>query len=401
MKVKPLPQENMQHYIFRIGQLKDIGSIDESWNDIADIINKHYIKNELCYKKGKTYANIYSQVKNFYDAGVFNDYNQNELEELKKERIKIQTLNIEKNRINRNIARQELFYEQIGSAVSSLPLPSFSPLKEYQEIDSKNEYLLTLSDIHYGEKFELFRNEYSPEAFQERLEILCTDIISFIKKHNISKLHIVSLGDIIQGMIRISDLKINDSAVVKSVVEISRLIAQFLNELSEFSEIEYYHVTSSNHSQIRPLGTKANEIMDEDLEYVIGNYIKDLLKNNKRINVHLPEYGEDFIRIPISGYNIIAAHGHQFKKNLNTALTDLSYAIEEEVDYLILGHFHHTEIKHEYASCCHDKETILCPSFVGTDPYSKSIFKTGKGSVLILGFNDIYGHTETYKIMVE
>ena len=60
-------------------------------------------------------------------------------------------------------------------------------------------------------------------------------------------------------MIRLSDIKMNDIPVVDSVVEISRLLATFLNELSKYTKIQYRHIMSSNHSQNRYLGTKASE----------------------------------------------------------------------------------------------------------------------------------------------
>lgn len=400
MILKPLPGENMQSFIFRAGQLKDKGLLSASWNEIAVIINNNFVKNELSYKKGKTYANIYAQVKNFYDAGVFNDCSNDELEEIKKERIKLQTLNIEKSRIDRHKARQELYYEQIGAACSSLPFPDFAPLKEKNCDDFDKEYLLTLADIHYGANFKIGDLEYSKENVKERLELVVYYLYNFVQNQRINKIHIVSLGDLLQGIIRISDLKINDSEVVKSTVEISRLIASFLVELSEFVQVEYYHVTRSNHTQIRVLGSKANELMDEDLEYVIGNYIQDLCSGNERITVHLPEDNDSFISIPILGYTIFAAHGHQIK-NLDNALKDLSSIKNCSVDYLILGHYHRRLIEHGWAGCCHDTEVIVCPSFMGTDPNANRIMKTGHGSVLLIGFDSIYGHTETYKIILD
>lgn len=197
MELKPLPQENMQSYIFRIGQLKDVGTISESWNEIADIINKYFVNEPLSYKKGKTYANIYAQVKNFYDAGVF-DSNEEKLEELKKEKVKIQTLNMERNRIDRNLARQELYYEQVGAACSSLPFPDYAPLKEYIGETSEKKYLLTLSDIHYGAVFQCGSKEYSPEIVRDNLEYLTSRLITFITDHKIDTLYIVSLGDLLQ-----------------------------------------------------------------------------------------------------------------------------------------------------------------------------------------------------------
>ena len=153
MEIVRLPNENEEKFIFRIGQLKDQGLISESWDEIADIINTEFKKDWTQYKKGKTYAKIYSEVRNFYNAGVFNSENTDvqKLQELKesirKEKAKLQTLNIERNRIDRASARQELYYEYVGSVCDALPLPEFEPLF----VRERNvEYLAEISDIHYG-----------------------------------------------------------------------------------------------------------------------------------------------------------------------------------------------------------------------------------------------------------
>ena len=50
------------------------------------------------------------------------------------------------------------------------------------------------------------------------------------------------------------------------------------------------------------------------MERVIGNYIKDLLSNNPRVEVVLSE--RDYDTFEICGQNIISLHGHQVK-NIN------------------------------------------------------------------------------------
>ena len=230
------------------------------------------------------------------------------------------------------------------------------------------------------------------------MEYITSRLISFVEEKSLSRLHIVSLGDMLQGLLRVNDLRINDSTVVKSCVEVSRLIALMLNTLSEYTNVEYYHVPSANHTQIRPLGSKANELMDEDLEYLIGNYIKDLCSMNKRINVHLAEEGKQYIQIDIMGFTIIAMHGHQIK-NIETSIRDLSMLYSGFIDYVILGHYHSGKQLTSYEGVCHDCEVLVAPSFVGSDPYSDSILKGSKAASCIYGIDYISGQDETYKII--
>lgn len=318
--------------------------------------------------------------------------------DMRKERMKLQTANIERNRVDRNESRQEMYYEYVGNVCTALPLPEFQTLY-YDSEGNEIEYLMPLADIHYGAKFKSENNDYSTEIAKERFENLSGYVIDFIQKHKITRLHIVSLGDLVQGILRVSDLKINDSTVVKATVEISRLIALFLRDLSVYTNIEYYHTPSANHTQIRPLGTKASELADEDLEYIIGNYIKDLCSDNERISVHLADEGKQYIEIPIMGNEVIAMHGHQLK-NIENSIRDLSMMRRSFIDYLLLGHFHSGKEIPSFEGCCNDTEILVSPSFVGSDPYSDSIMKGSKAAIKIYGFDSTYGHTETYKFIL-
>lgn len=322
------------------------------------------------------------------------------IQELRKERIKLQTANIERSRLDRSESRQEMYYEYVGNVVKTLPVPQFSPIQiREDDISDNRNYVLAITDVHYGATFKSENNEYSKDIAMERFDYLLTEMLNFIKCHNLSNIKVAMLGDSLQGLIHLTDLKINDSSVVKSSVEISHIIANFLNSLSQYVNVEYYHVPSANHTQTRGLGTRPNELMDEDLEYLIGNYIKDLLKNNERVKVTLAEENKQYVIIPVDGYDIVAMHGHQIK-NIETAIKDLSMVRREFVEYLLLGHFHAGKSITCNEGCCNDAEVLVSSSFVGSDPYSDSLFKGSKAACMIYGFNELYGHVETHKIIL-
>lgn len=391
-----LPNETDEALILRVCRDKDfIGS----WDDVAVVLNRLLGANY----RPNTYRNNFQSYNKFRQVDLEKSESslleeiKEQRRELEKEKIQIQTANIERNRIDRAESRHKMYYQYVGTAIQSLPMPDFRPL--YSDFENKVEYLVTLADVHYGANFKSENNEYSPTIAKERFEYLSARIISFVQSHKLRRIHIVSLGDLVQGVLRVSDLKINDSSVVKAVVEISRLVALFLNEISAYVMVEYYHSPTANHTQIRPLGTKASEIADEDLEYVIGNYIKDLCANNDRITVHLADEGKQHIEIPIFDYEIVAMHGHQIK-NIETSVRDMSMLKRTFIDYLILGHFHNGKEIPSFESSCYDTEVLVSPSFIGSDPYSDSIMKGAKASVKIYGFDEIYGHTETHKIIL-
>lgn len=317
--------------------------------------------------------------------------------DIRKERIKLQTANIERGRVDRSESRQEMYYEYVGKVIDTLPIPEFQPIIGEERYDIN--YLVGLADVHYGASYKSINNEYSPQIVKERFEYLTGRLIDFIQEKKIQKLTIVSLGDLIQGVLRLSDLKINDSSIVKSTVEICRLIAIMLNKLSAYTNILYYHTPSANHTQVRVLNAKANELADEDLEFLMGNYIHDLCANNDRIVVKLANDGEDFIEVYIPGNEIIAMHGHQIK-NVENAIRDISMLHKKFYDTVILGHYHNGKEIPSNEGILGDAEVLISPSFVGSDPYSDKLCKGSKACVKIYGFDRLYGHTETYKIIL-
>lgn len=390
--------ETDEQLIYRVCSLKDtIGT----WQQVADIINSLTNNNydESVYrKKYQSFNTIMNANQDkFVDAQTQLDDIEEQKEILRKERIKLQTVNIERNRIDRQEARRELWYEQIGQYIKTLDAPKLENIKIRR---TNVKYIQSLADIHYGANFKSANNEYSREIVKRRFEILKSKTIDFIKDKGIETLYVVDLGDEIQGILRSNDLNINDTTVVKCVVEVSRLIAEYLNDLSAYCNVKFYDIVYANHTQTRYLGTKANEMMYEDLGYVIGNYIKDILSNNKRIEVILPREDDLYLDIDdIFGYNIVALHGHQIK-NIDSVLKDLTMQRRKLYDYALLGHYHSNSTVSCGESYCNDCEVLIAPSICGSDPYSDSIFKGSKSASVIWGFDEVFGHTETYKIVL-
>lgn len=389
--------ETDEELIYRICSNKDkIGS----WQDVADILNG-LLGTEFTESKFRKQFQAFEKMleanrEKFIDGDSYSKEIDLKFEALRKERIKLQTANVERGRVDRGESRQHMYYEFIGAIKDTIPLPNFKPTNVY--IGDK-EYICCISDIHFGANFRSENNEYSIEICQDRFELLLSHLIEFIDEKKLSKINILELGDTIQGILRISDLKINETTVSKATVQVSKLIAKFLNDLSKYCYVDYYHVPFANHTQTRNLGTKVGELADEDAEYVISHYIEDLCSNNERINVALAEEGKQYIRVPIQGNEIIAMHGHTIK-NIESSIKDLSMMRREFIDYLFLGHFHGNKEMNGNEGCCNDTEVIVCPSFIGSDPYSDSLMKGSKSSVKIYGFDELYGHTETYKLIL-
>lgn len=376
--------------------------LDMTWEDLAEVFNSELREEDETYNSS-AYRKPYQQAKVYYedvfskmvDEG-YSKQIQEKTRELQKERQKLNATKIEYNRDLRHESRFELYYENIKDAITTLPLPEFYPI--YSDLETQKEYVLGIADIHAGAKFESENNNYSLDECRRRFEVLLGEVIDFVKDKSLSKIKIIELGDTVQGLLRLSDLRLNETSVVEATVFISRVIAQFLNDLSAYCYIDYFHVPTANHSQTRNLGSRASELATEDVEYVISNYIKDLTSNNERITVTLNS-GKEYIKIPILDFECIAMHGHQIK-NIDNALKDLSHLHRTFYDFCFFAHYHVGRELPVGETLLNDTEVIVCPSFIGSDPYSDSLLKGTKSACKIYGFDDYRGLTETYKFVL-
>ena len=336
------------------------------------------------------------QIENIEDDSILKELDLKK-QELQKERIKLQTTKVEYNRNLRHESRFELFYDNIKDIIESLPVPEYrfypTPLDTHD-----TEYILAVSDIHYGSKFDGINNSYSRDICKQRFELLYQEMIHKIEFQDISHLKVLNLADTIQGLIHISDLQLNEIPVVESVVEVSRLIANFLNELSAYTTIEYYHVPSANHSQPRSLATKPNELATEDMEKIIINYIYDLLKNNERITVY-KDYERDYVSFDIFNTKCIGLHGHQIR-SVDTVLKDLSILHRKWYDICFLGHRHTSKEITVGEGLINNTEVLMSPSFIGSCPYADKLMVGSKAMCKLYEFNEKHGHVGTQNIVL-
>lgn len=113
-------------------EINDMNDMD--WSEIKDKYNIQCavdtIRKSSSTIFGGQFREEYFKSKIYTNPDEFSRLKEldKKLEELRKERIKIQTANIERNRLDRSESRQEMYYEYIGSVIDTLPLPDFKPI---------------------------------------------------------------------------------------------------------------------------------------------------------------------------------------------------------------------------------------------------------------------------------
>lgn len=397
MEYNRFENETDEEVIFRICSQKEKAG---TWQDVANILNE-LLGNEYTESAYRKKYQAFQKLIQANEHKILDDDNyikelRLERQELAKERVKLQTLNLERNRLNREEARQELFYEQIGQYIQSKKYEKLNPF--YTPHEKHMKYLLGIADIHANAKWKTTTNEYSMEIVRKRFAILLEEVVNFITNKRLDEFNIVLLGDLIDGCLRMSNLQIMDSTVSKAIADISDIIIDFVEQIVENTHvhINLFDVVYANHSMPRFL---QNYDIKEDLGYTINRYIRTGLRNNENVNIFSPNENDMYLDFNIWNFNFIGFHGHT-EKNQGEAIKNLTLQRRKLYDYAVCGHLHCRENTTNTVGGTYDVETIQFPSFCGDDPYANSLHKISKGSCMICGFDKEFGWTETNKIIL-
>lgn len=313
------------------------------------------------------------------------------LEQIKAERIKVSTANLEYNAIQRAEARNDMFKEELIRAIGRLEPIKFSRKFE-PKIGNEQIGVLCIGDEHYGTTIDMESlfgekvNVYNPQVFKTRMERLMNSIeVDTYSVSSFGKLIIFDLGDSIQGIIHMSDLMKLKAGIVDCSIEYAEYISQWLVELSERLQIPIeYIAVGGNHSQIRSLNTKKGDLPEDNVAKIITQIIQLRLANNP--NIIIAPYAECGFKT-VQGVNILAYHGDD-TKDVNREISFFEDYHQIDIDILLLGHFHHLEQQSVGIGLNTEKEVIKCPSIVGIDDYSKRCRKLSRAGALLMLFED-------------
>lgn len=366
------------------------------WQDITDFRNEYfkYPEHRDTIRKGSKLLLEYIQAG--WDLSPSSSIlNSNtELLELKKERMKIQTEKLELNKWLRELSRDELIAEKIVDAIHELhPMDIPDPIIP---LNMKKEYLLTLSDAHYGVEFcikDLYgyiMNEYSPRIFENRMWDLFYQITEQIKTDHIKVLNIFDLGDDLDGLLRAnSQLMQLKYGVIDSSILYANFLSEWLNELSHYVKIKFQMVKRSNHNQLRLVGQPKNAFPDEDMSKSMLVFIKERLKDNPNITIIENPTGLAYAQL--GTYTILG--GHFETKNLADELKNYSKTYGVPIDYIFSGHWH-SSFSGDVGI---DSEYISVRSLMGINPYSMQINKTAPAGASMFVFEQGKGITCEYR----
>lgn len=394
--------ENESQYTWRICSAKDNGVLDMQWSEVAEILNENLrdeedYQTESAYRKKyqmakKMYEDVFSQMKDEEEnTGRFSE----ELREMQKERMKLQTEKLEYNRWLREQSRDELIAEKICDAVRELPDMILPQNKIKTDTSGKTVGLLCFGDEHFGTEFQILGlrgetlNEYNPEICTYRIAKMLEEAKKIIKKNNLSEVHVYCMGDESDGILRVSQLMKLRYGVVEGSVMYAGILSEFLNGLSDVAEIKFQMV-AGNHTELRMLGQPKGTFKDDNMDLVIRTIVKERLASNPRFE--FVENPSGYIYDDIFGYKFLGIHGDT--KSLEQDLKSFSNIYDVKINYLIAGHKHHSQQEDVGVDC----ECISIPSVIGIDDYAMSIKKTSNAGAKFFIIEDGVGKNVEYTI---
>ena len=400
--LKKLPEENEDQYIWKVGQAKDTGLLDSTWEELVPRLNTELGIDETEWRGSSAFRKAYRWMQRAYDnvfrqngfIGTRGDDLDEKKRELEKAKVKLQTEKLEYNRWLREEARDELIAEKIVAAVRELP-----PLEVPTPILGRSGYsesaVLCFGDEHYGTEFTIYGlhgeiiNQYSPEIFEDRMYKLLNQTIYIIQKEELKTLYVFNLGDFSDGVLRYSQLMKLRYGVVEGTVRYANFLANWLNELSKYVRVNF-QMTFGNHTELRMLGAPKGTFKDENTGMFVREIIKTRLEDNPNFKMTVNPTG--LIFESIQGFNILAIHGEV--KNMENAIKDFSNTYNTNIDILIGGHMHH--YKAETVGV--NRDVINVPSIIGIDDYSISLNKTSNPGASLFIVTGGQGVTLDYKI---
>lgn len=369
--------------------LKDIhakinGKIDMEWAEIVSKynLNIHYdtLRKASQTIFGGAFVSEYMQNKRIEEEASDGYIRQlrAEKQELRKERQKNQDERNELQRLLREQARKESFVDLIKRTMEKTVEPVITIATP--NIDSDDDMIIVLSDIHAGIEVDNTFNRYDMLEVAGRLGEYISAIAYIQETHNCKEAHIVLGGDMISGLIHPNLRLQNNENVIEQLKVITIYIGNFVKAIATLFERVNVYSVSGNHSRLSP--QKEEHLRGEELDALIPFYLKIMFENCHSIQFPENEI-DDYIASFVTRGNKLFYAVHGDKDSPKSAVKNLTLMTGQKPDAIIMGHRHHNSLISE-----HGVKVISCGSVVGVDDYCLDHRITGRAEQCVIITNE-------------
>lgn len=373
---------------------------DVDYTELSEFVyGKQYssdVARRMMYGSKKTLDLIQEESQKSVSGQDIIDSISQERAELEKERRRLFDQRREYNKLLIADGRAEHLYASLEDAAKRLN-ETVGAVCEYVPCDDgyiygDSEAVLVFSDWHYGMVADNEFNKYDTHICKERVQTVVDAATRRIKLHGCRKLHVIVLGDVLQGGIHVSARVSSEELVCDQLMQVSEILAQAIIALSRVVEETEVYITYGNHARVIP--NKAESIHRDNIERIIPWWMRQ--RFSQLSNIHVSEdTGSEFILLNVCGHDICATHGDL--DNVKPSPRLLSTLFHKRrgmnIEYIILGDKHHFEGFEELGVT-----SQICGALCGADDYAngKRLYSTPSQLLLIVNPED--GVDAEYKL---
>lgn len=344
---KRLDGESENQYLWRIDCLIAQGKY-KNWGEVTDIVNKELYgddeqkyKQESAYRKKCKYArDMYNDVFSKMLSNTYNEQLQEQLRELEIAKVQFRDERNAWNKQNRDEGRYKANLDIINRTLMKLQRTNFS-IENDTNIDSDEDMLVCLSDLHFGEYNDSFFGTCNASVLNDRMQKYLNEIIKLQHQHKAENCYIALLGDLITGNIHKTIQIESRENVVEQIMIACEKVLSFAEKLSEYFNHVYIAAVSGNHTR---LGKKDEVVRDERLDDLVVWFIDNMTKNSNKIEYIREKYDPTIANMHIRGKEYILVHGDYDKMDQN-GLSKLIMTLDHKPDVVLFGHLHECEYK--------------------------------------------------------
>lgn len=262
----------------------------------------------------------------------------------------------------RDEARIEGLEHAIVTLAKELPALKY-PVTKTSQLNNGAEGILMLCDWHIGQDCDNFYNKYNLDIAAKRIAKVISNTIDYCHKLNITTLHVLNLGDLIEGKINLTGRVDSNEKTIKQLMFATELMAKCLAQLEAAIPVVTYRSVTDNHSSID--SNFKERFPGDNLNLLTTWYLQARLTSNKII------FKNDNLDIGLgrftlkNGMKVAFFHGHEDPKD--KTLQNLVGATHEWTDIVCCGHWHNPA-EHVYQ----DMRLFIGGSLCGTGPYALS-----------------------------
>lgn len=353
-----LEGESDEALIVRICNQKDIiGSWDDVCKILNDITGYNYRPNTY-RNKFQSYNKMFNGTLDRTDASLLDEIKE-QRRELEKEKIKFRDERNEYNRTIRQEARKESYLDLVKrTLIECAPKGlSYTPDSTYT---SDTDMVLLVSDLHCGIEVKHWLNLFNEDVLAERFKKCLNKVIQIQDRHCSENINVI-LSEVVSGLIHENLRCENNQNIIEQFLTVSKMICDFITELSKhFSKVNVY-VMPGNHSRV--VAKKETSLKGENFDNLLIPYIKAVLQNIENVYCYENKIDESIVMFNAKNNTIFAVHGD--KHTPHNVVQKLTMQYGTCPKFVYLGHRHTNSMETIYKT-----KVISAGCWSGVDNYA-------------------------------